>query len=285
MNFTKDHKENRVNLVGQLKQADVVDSVTSKGVPYRRGTLIVLAAGNEFKVNFFEQKTYKNGNENGKYNQVAQLQNGQLVSLQCSFRENKFVGSDGSLVKNQELSLNFINQPRETDVEGLTFGFTGFVVSPLSEVRDEQGNLTHFSMKIAQSEYIEDLGMLVAEFAVDPLNQQAVQYIQSSYPVGATAKIGGIGKASVVTREVVKEAMFGESEKQVFQNHIQRFYIESGFEVSELGKYTPEMIELLKANTLKAEENLKSKSSEAAKPADGFSKPAATASATSLLGL
>ena len=138
MNFTKDHTENRVVLTGQLKQCDITENVTKTGVPYKRGTLVVVGAGNEFKVTFLEQKTDKSGKENPKFNQVSQLQNGQSVSLQCSFRENKFIGSDGSLVKNPELNLGFINQPRETDVEGLTLNYTGFVVSPLSEVRDEQ---------------------------------------------------------------------------------------------------------------------------------------------------
>ena len=266
MEFTKGQMQNYFNLVGKLGSVDIKDGVTKNGVDYIRGTIIVEANDSEFKVTFFEMKTWKNGTmANPKFEEIKSMSNGQLVSFSCSLEENKFAGRDG-IISNEQLTLGFINKPSQTDEPGLTFDIVGVVTSPLKDVMNEKGDLIKHTIKIGQGQYRADQGFSIVELSVNPNQTGAVNYMRDNYTLNKTIRVSGRGSSTIETREVEVETLFGTPNIEIYQNHVTDYVIEGGLEVNDGMIYSEEAIEFLKKATASYEEQLIS---------DSKSKPAA----------
>lgn len=269
MNFTKEQQQNYFTLIGKISAIDINHADSQNGVPYIRGTVTVKADESEFNVHFFEMKMWKIGKpderENPRYNQIQALENGQNVNFSCGLEENKFAGSDGSIISNEQLTLNFINAPKQGQQPGLTFDMVGVVLSPLQEVKNDKGDTTGFKIKIGQGQYRADRGFSVVTLNVDPNMNAAVNYVRDNYKLNDTVRVAGRGKAIIETEERVTESLFGETQVEVFHNHKAQYVIESGLVVSEAMQYSDEAIEYLTTATKDFEATLKSRA--AAKPA------------------
>lgn len=268
MNFTKEQRQNYFTLVGEISAVDITEATTGMGVPYIRGTITVKADESEFNVSFFEMKKWKVGKPderpNPRYEEVKGLSNGDPVRFSCALEENKFAGSDGSVISNEQLTLNFINQPNQNDQKGLIFDMVGVVVAPLKEIKDEKDDITGYELKLGQGQYRADRGFSIVTLNVDPNMTAAVNYIRDNYKVNDTVRVSGRGKSIIETETKKTETLFGEPKVEVFQNHKTNYLIEGGLQISDAMKYSDDAIQALVTATKEFEAELKNK--QAAKP-------------------
>lgn len=290
MNLTKEQRQNYFNLNGTISAVDIQEGKTQNGVDYIRGTITVKANESEFNVTFFEMKKWKVGTPqerpNPRYTEVQELSNGQAVAFSCALEENKFAGNDGSIISNEQLTLNFINQPRQGDQPGLTFDMVGVVVKPLAEVKNEKDDVVGYSLKIGQGQYQAERGFSVVSLDVNPQMTAAVNYIRDNYKIGDTVRVSGRGQSKIETTTKTTETLFGEPVVETFQNLETSYFIEGGLQVSEAMKYSEEEIEQLTTFTKEFEESLKNK--QAAKPkqaATSFAAEGGTGGLSGMLGL
>lgn len=287
MNLTKEQRQNYFNLTGTISAVDIQPGKTQNGVDYIRGTITVAADDSEFNVTFFEMKKWKIGTPqerpNPRFVEVQELSNGQAVAFSCSLEENKFAGNDGSVISNEQLTLNFINQPRQGDQPGLTFDMVGVVLAPLKEIKDEKDNTSGYEIKLGQGQYRAERGFSVVGLNVDPNMTAAVNYIRDNYKIGDTVRVSGRGKSIIETTTKTTETLFGEPQVETYQNHTTNYFIEGGLQVSEAMVYSKEEIEALTTFTKEFEEELKTK--QAAKPKAAATSFEGTGGLSGMLGL
>lgn len=285
MKFNREQTRNNVTVIGSIGAIDLREGTGKSGQPYIMGTLTVKADDSEFKVSFFENKTWGVGTDNPrpnpKFTEIQNMSEGQVVNLSCALEENKFKAQDGNIVSTQRLSLSFINKVNQTDEPGFSFDITGVVVKPLREVRDEQDNLKHYTIEIGQGQFRTENGFSVVKLDVPAENTAAATFMRDNYTLHKTVRVTGYAKATV--EEIIRkvDSQFGEAMEQKFQNYRVNYFISSGLQVEETANYTQEQIDYLVKATADFEETLKSASSapkaETKAPAGG--------GAASLLGL
>ncbi len=263
MQLRKEQLQNYFTLIGALGTIDITDGTTQAGVPYIRGIITVKADESEFKVNFFEMKKWKVGKPderpNPRFEEVKELVAGQIVRFSCALEENKFAGSDGNIISNEQLTLNFINKPNQGDEQGLTFDMVGVVLKPLQDKVDDKGNLVKHTIKLGQGQYRANQGFSIVELAVDKNQSGAVNFIRENYKVGDTVRVSGHGKAVIETSQKTTESLFGEAKVETFQNYSTDYFIDSGLQANDSNKYSEADIAFLTEATKTYEEELKSK--------------------------
>ena len=291
MNFTKEQRQNYFTLVGTISAIDIQENTSAAGVPYIRGTITVKTNESEFNVHFFEMKKWKIGQPderpNPRFEEIQNLGNGNPVRFSCALEENKFAGRDGTIVSNEQLTLNFINKPNQNDEPGLTFDMVGVVLSPLAEVKNEADELIAYEIKIGQGQYRADRGFSIVSLNVDPNMNSAVNFIRDNYKLNDTVRVSGRGKSIIETTTKKTEALFGEPVVETYQNHKTNYFIEGGLQVSDAMRYSEEEIKALTLATQQFEESEKQRAAAQPKQATSFNDagPASSGGLAGMLGV
>lgn len=245
-------RENKVEIIGTLESINTVKDTNPKTGAYIRGNLVVKVSSPKtmnIPLNFFAAAQTKDGKPRKLYGQLDGLRQGQRISLTCQIQDNKFYDqARGQLVKGKRLSVVFINAVRSDDKDRADFTYSGFVRETLKEVHNQEGELTGYSIKLAQATYDNSRAEVIS-FNIDPNNTQAIRYIQTEYTGGKTVKVSGELDYDVVTQTVEEAQDFGKPIVKTFQRNISNLIITGGVSVTE-GNYETQDVEMLLAGDL-----------------------------------
>lgn len=287
MEFKREKKLNNVKVVGRVESIERRE-MDNKGVPVVAGHILVRHGDSVVRVEYYEMKTWKSGTMvNEKYGKINNMNEGDLVAFACSLEENKFVARDGSLVSHQRLSLNFINDVRQTDEEGTYFDILGVVLQPLKEVKNEEGVITNYTIKLGQAPQYQPenrpaKGYSIITLDVQPENATVVNGAEKHYLTGTTVRVAGHAQVIVENVKEVIESVFGDDEVRISHKFDSKFYIDKGLRTMPNEEYTDEEKQYLERSTI--EENERLAEEAANKPAENTSSSTAN-SADGLSGL
>ena len=149
------------------------------------------------------------------------------------------------LANSTRIKFNLIRLARPTDEDKVTFEFSGFVVRPIAEVIDEDGNVKYYQITLGQANYKED-NMFEVTFAVSKDNVKAYNAMDEKYVPGATVEVNGVCQTIVTHTEKTEPVAFGEPIVKRFTNVDKKFIITGGSDViSGEVEYTKEAIDRL----------------------------------------
>jgi len=241
-------RENQVIIIGTLESNNLVkDKAATTGKPYIRGNMVIKVTSPKpmsIPVTYFAAETTGEGKPRKLYSQLESLQNGQRISITAQIQDNKFWDATrGQLVKTKRLSVVFINNVKAGEQDKAEFTYSGFVAETLKEVHNNDGELTGYTIKIAQSDY-KDIRAEVITFVVDKNDSRAVRYIEREYTGKKTVKVSGILDYDIKTETREEAVDFGAPIVKTYQRNISNLVITSGTSVTE-GVYEPADVDRL----------------------------------------
>jgi hypothetical protein len=212
--------------------------------------------------NFTAEHTLK-GTVNANFKTISNIQsmlNKKVAISGASLRGTRFWSAkNNSLVPSVKYNFNIIRLARVGEADASSFTFGGFVVKPLAEHNDADGNLDYYQLTMAQATYRED-NMQLIDFIVDKDNIKAKSTIESRYPVGTTVEVSGICRNIVTNVTKTEEVAFGDPITRVLPKSDKHLVITSGKEpVVGEGEYGIDAIKALKEAYNKEAEEIKNK--------------------------
>ena len=128
------------------------------------------------------------------------------VSLVASASESIFAGKDGRVVdKVWQLTTNFVNDKRASDVEGATFEITGYLVGKRPELDKEENETGRLILSICVVGYKGKANIF--DFYA---SGNCAAHIEKNWELGETIKAGGIISMTHKVVEWEEEMGFGE---------------------------------------------------------------------------
>lgn len=282
-------KENRIDIVGTLESIEVIKDTSIKAGAYIRGNMVVkvsLPKQMNIPISFYAGALTKTGAPRKLYTQLESLRQGQRIGIIGAIQDNKFWDNGrGQLVKTKRLGINFINVPGPTEPDRADFSYSGFVQETLKEVHNKEGQLTGYTIKLAQANYNDSRCETIA-FNLDPNNSQAVNYIMKEYTSGKTVKVSGELDYDIITETREEAVDFGKPVIKTYQRNISNLMITSGTAVSD-GFYEDADIKKLMAADLEddnaVQERMKNAQKSSAAPTGNKPLAASTNTNQSLL--
>lgn len=251
-------KINSVTIIGTLVETTLKEGIT-KATPerpsskYINGSFVLKvnnkATNSEMLVEIpvFTSELKKDKTVSKVYEALQTLESnkGRRLEVHCGLTENKFYSDrNGAIIKTNKLRMNFFSvlPVGDTREDSATFSINGFIVEPLKEKNNKDGDLICYELKLGQSDYNEKKADIFT-ITVDAKNQSAADYIRDNYQKGDTVTLNGHLNYSVDTVTVKQEAEFGEPIIKTYQNSIKQFVCDSG--KKELDGYSDEVINSL----------------------------------------
>lgn len=241
-------RENQVVIIGTLESNNLVkDKTKTTGQPYIRGNMVVRVTSPKamsIPLTYFVAEKTKDGKPRKLYSQLDGLKQGQRINLTAQIQDNKFWDATrGQLVKTKRLSVAFINPVKADEQDKAEFVYSGFIAETLKEAHDKEGDLTHYTLKVAQSDY-QNTRAEVITFIIDKNNTRAVSYIEREYTSSKTVKVSGVLDYDIRTETREEPQDFGAPIVKTYQRNISNLVITSGSAVTE-GVYEKDDISAL----------------------------------------
>lgn len=250
------NNKNTVYIIGEMVEVKDFREITygSDNKEAISATIVVKCNIAE-KENLIEARTFvsrftSKGTENKNYTNIKNIENflnKRVVISQGQLQSDRFWSPNSQqLVNSTKINFNLIRLARNSETEDkATFEFGGFVTRALTEICDEEGNVRHYQITLAQANYKED-NMFEVTFVVDKENMKAVKVIEDNYEAGTTVEISGVCQTIVTQRTVTSEVAFGEPVTKTYTNADKKFVITGGSEpIEDEGKYSEEIIKNL----------------------------------------
>lgn len=218
--------ENEVYISGILNEMEVVEGVTADGREYIRATAKVRAdqdiAGtvveSEIPVRFFSMRKKNDGTNNKIYDSILKMRDN-FVSVAAAedeteasrvtisagrLEENVYVGQDGAVHEGFQVTTNFMNKAKASDVEKASYRVSGVVLNMKpEEVNDEStGRLIVTFAIVGYKGKLHKVDMIATD--------SAAKFIETNWTIGDTVQVTGrvnMSHKTIVTKE---EQGFGE---------------------------------------------------------------------------
>ena len=125
----------------------------------------------------------------------------QRVELDCELGEGIMVKDNSPITFNQ-INLKFVKAANIGAADAATFDFSGFVVKPMSELVDNDGNTVGHRIEIAQENF-SGTNIQVIKFDIDKADTSIANAIETYYMPGETVSVNGV--ISYVVTEITKK--------------------------------------------------------------------------------
>lgn len=255
-------KDNRVWITGELTEYDLSIKEDRDGNEYISGQVIVksMINGSEqlIPVDFYSRAKTQSGTPNKLFASYVAMENklGKRISIQGEIQENRFFQeSSGQLVSYNRVAGRFVNDPRQNQEDRADFTFAGYVVAPITEKLNKDGELLFHEITLAEANYNGEFPIYI-KFAVKSL--KVADVIADLYQKGSTVKVNGHYEIETSSEERTEETAFGEPIKKVYTSTFKNFIITSGYEPVDDNAYSAE--DIIALDKVYAEKGLKKES-------------------------
>ncbi len=243
-------KINKVFVVGTVVEVDTSIRQTADGRKYINGKLVVKSVSNgvenliDLKVLAFELT--KDGSVSKAYQTFSTLEAylNKRVRVTAELREGSMVTQEGTIRKFNEVYAKFVSAARADAVDAITFEFNGFVVKPIYERTDREGNVIGYRIEVAQANY-NDTAIQIVRFDIDKDDLNIASAIEAHYLPGASVCFNG--EIQYTSRSVTKteEVAFGNPVSKTYTSVEKVYRIKGGnepYDVDSPNCYSEEVI-------------------------------------------
>lgn len=229
---------NKITIVGRLVDYGLkTNRRKDNGQGYISGNVTVRSviggATKEFEIAFFANELTQNKQPNKLYISYSKLSElvGKKVEITGDLRENRYWSTNAKqLVSAQQLNGHFVRGVSETTEDIATFEIGGFIVSPLSERKDKDGNIYRYDVQLGQANYQGNM-MVLFTLHVRPTDREIMNGLQKTYNVGDTVILNGEIDHTVTTVTKTTDVGFGSGAVRTFTNRSRQFWITGGSSV------------------------------------------------------
>ena len=223
---------NKTYVVGTLKDVEIREG-EKNGNKYIAGKFVVqVDEKNLVQHTFFTYELTKKKQTSKRYSNYKALEGmeGTRVKVTGSINSREYyVANDGQVIHFNEVNAGFINPAKETDQNVSTFEISGYVIKPLHERNNKDGDLISYEMLVGQADYNGRLAKVKLSVNLD--NGAMIEAIQNNYVKDATISVLGEIRHETTQREEKVEVMIGEPIVKHFTDVIKTFVITGGKEV------------------------------------------------------
>lgn len=240
-------RTNVVKVIGELVEANLeIRQSKTNGNDFISGNIVIKSIINNreqlTELQLYSSAVKKDGSPNKFFETYRNLENkiGKRLSVQGEIEESRYYSDQtGQVISFNRNVGRFVNDARTNEVDQAKFEFAGYVLKPISERLNKDGEVIFHEITMAQSNYNGTLPVVV-KFTVTDSN--IVKAVEQLYEKGITAKISG--DYSVVTEEAeyTEESAFGEPIVKTSVRTYRNYIVTSGTQPAETGAYSPEDI-------------------------------------------
>lgn len=223
---------NKTYVVGTLKDVEIREGESDRGTYMAGKFKVAVSEENIVEHTFFSYEMTQNNTISSRYRNYQGIKDmeGQRVKVTGSINSRAFYSSrEGQVIHFNEVSTSFVNIAKDTDENTSTFEYSGYVIKPLHERNDKEGNLVSYEIEVGQADYKGE-NLVLVKFSVNPDMGAMVNSIQEHYTKNTTISIVGEIKHRVSIVEQKVEVMFGEPTVKHFENVIKTYEITGGKE-------------------------------------------------------
>jgi hypothetical protein len=248
--------KNQIELVGKLvntRGLDEVKRANRDGSEFVSGSVTVdIGKGELLEVDVYSKKLTKDGQPSKLFTRYLELPEevGSKIKIGgAEFTENRFWGRNDQIASVNKVSGRFFNVARDTDESQATFTFNGYVVKPIYERLDREGNLLYYEILMAQPNWNSTKPMYV-KFAIDKDSTAIINVLEARAPKGATIELKGVVTIETETRVVEQdiETSFGEVPTEKYVNTYVKYTVTGGSTIPDPNSelvYRPDEIAML----------------------------------------
>jgi hypothetical protein len=242
--------------VGKLvntRGLDEVKRANRDGSEFVSGSVTVdIGKGELLEVDVYSKKLTKDGQPSKLFTRYLELPEevGSKIKIGgAEFTENRFWGRNDQIASVNKVSGRFFNVARDTDESQATFTFNGYVVKPIYERLDREGNLLYYEILMAQPNWNSTKPMYV-KFAIDKDSTAIINVLEARAPKGATIELKGVVTIETETRVVEQdiETSFGEVPTEKYVNTYVKYTVTGGSTIPDPNSelvYRPDEIAML----------------------------------------
>jgi len=240
-------KTNIVRVTGTLVEVNLETKQSQNtGNDFISGSIVIksVIAGREqlTDIHLYASSVKKDGGSNKFFETYGALEGkiGKRISVQGEIEENRYYNEgSGQVISFNRNKGTFINDAKSNEVDQAKFEFAGYVIKPVSERVDKDGNVLFYEISLAQSNYNGTMP-IVAKFTINDM--KIVKVVETLYEKGLTVKV--MGDVSIISEmiEYTEETAFGEPVVKESQRTYRNYIVTSGTEPATKGFYTDEQI-------------------------------------------
>ena len=223
---------NKTYVVGTLKNVEIREGEKDNN-KYIAGKFAVQVSEKNFvQHTFFTFEKTKKGQASKRYSNymtLERLENSRVKVTGSINSREYYVANDGQVVHFNEVNTGFINPAKDTDENTSTFEIAGYVIKPLHERNNKEGELISYEMVIGQADYKNDLAKI--KLTVNLENGAMIEAVQNNYVKNATISVLGEIRHETTPRTETVEVMIGDPVIKHFTDVIKTFTITGGKEV------------------------------------------------------
>lgn len=254
---------NRINVVGKLLDAVIVDDKLGDGRKYKRANLTIRVTQtyggreetSEIPVSMFAAQYTKQDKLNPGYTQIenlAEMKTAQMVGIDnadtvrisgANLRENNFVSrNSGQLIHGWQINSSFINAGGSADVA--SFVIDVYIMDMKPET-DREGEET--GRLIIKGGIVQYQGKLdVVDFIVE--NQDTADYIERNWNIDDTVEVRGrIRVTAIEDKPKATESSWGEDVPEATTRTVRELIITKGSDEPKEEEFAYDKTDIKKA--------------------------------------
>jgi len=240
-------KTNKITVTGELVETNLeIRQSKANGNDFISGNIVLKSIINNreqlTELQLYSSSVKKDGTPNKFFETYSSLENkiGKRFTVSGEIEEGRYYqDTTGQVISFNRNVGRFVNDARANEADQAKFEFAGYVVKPITERLNKDGELLFHEITFGQANYAGTKPILVKFVVTDPKIANAVQGL---YEKGVTAKVSG--DVSIVTeeREYTEDSAFGDPIVKTSVRTYRNFIITSGTQPAEMGAYSPEDI-------------------------------------------
>jgi hypothetical protein len=242
-------KQNSFKIIGELVECNLEEKTSTRsGKDFIAGKIVVksILDGRQqlTEIDLFSNKFKQDGGSNKLYEIYTKLNSflNKRIRVSGELGENRFFSTqNGQLVSTTVNRGRFIAAANTNEKDVAEFSFSGYVVKPIYERTNKDGDLINYEIVIGQANW-DNTKPVYVKFTIDKENKGAVSAVQKLYDKGITVTVRG--NIMVVTEdvEVVEQTAFGDSTR-IYHNTYRNYMITTGSQpITDRGVYSPQDI-------------------------------------------
>lgn len=228
-------KTNNIKIVGRLASCDLkTNRRKDNGQGYISGNVIINSViggeTKEFEVSFYANELSQTKQPSKLYISYSKLNElvGKKVEITGSLSERRYWSTKTKqLTSLIQLTGRFVRGVSETTEDMATFEVGGFVVSPLVEKTNKEGEIYRYDVQIGQSNYSDNMINLFT-FNVKPTDIEIINGLKKMYNVGDTVRLNGEIDHRVTTVTKTEDVGFGSGNTRTFTNRSKQYWVCGG---------------------------------------------------------
>lgn len=254
---------NRINVVGKLLDAVIVDDKLGDGRKYKRANLTIRITQtyggreetSEIPVSMFAAQYTKQDKPNPGYTQIeslAEMKTAQMVGIDnadtvrisgANLRENNFVSrNSGQLIHGWQINSSFINAGGSADVASFVIDI---YIMDMKPETDREGEET--GRLIIKGGIVQYQGKLdVVDFIVE--NQDTADYIERNWNIDDTVEVRGrIRVTAIEDKPKATESSWGEDVPEATTRTVRELIITKGSDEPKEEEFAYDKTDIKKA--------------------------------------